>query len=131
MRPTKIVPNGEPGVFERKLGSMEIVWRTALLGAILGFGSWLALGQIEMGKEIVETRGDVQSIHVEIGLRVEQRDKEHAQLVAADAATAERLDAVAASVQDVKDTLSTIESRQIANGNLLREIPSVKKSQKK
>lgn len=83
-RQTRMVNGGKPGVYTMERSPLEIAVVSVLLAASLGFGGWLTVSQIQLGRELSTMGGDLRSIHAELAMRVVQRDREHSELVQAD-----------------------------------------------
>jgi len=134
MRRTKIVPNGEPGAYEMERSPLEVAIICVLLTAVIGFGGWNALTTVQLGRELSVLGGDVKSLHVEIALRVAQRDREHDQLVMADDAAANRIDAITDSLASIEGRLisfrRTSESNQQHALGILEKLPVQKETRR-
>lgn len=127
MRRTRMVNHKEDGVYDLELGTLAIGLIVALFTFFLTGGGWMIVNQIQLGRELVDTRGDVKSIHSEIAIRVEQRDREHAELVKADEDAAQRVDAIAESLASIEYWLAsfreTSESNQQHALSILEKLP--------
>jgi len=92
-RPTRMV-NGSPGVYTMERSPLEIAVVCVLLTASLGFGGWITVSQILLGRELSTVSSDIRAIHSEIAMRVEQGDKVHSALIQADADAANDRDLI-------------------------------------
>lgn len=127
MRRTRMVNHKEDGVYELELGPLAIGLIVALFTFFLTGGGWMIVNQIQLGRELVDARGDVKSIHSEIAIRVERRDREHMELVKADEDAAQRVDAIAESLASIEYRLAsfreTSESNQQHALSILEKLP--------
>lgn len=82
-RPTRMV-NGSPGVYTMDRSPLEIAVACVMLTAVIGFGGWTTITQIQLGRELSTMSSDVRSIRSEIAMRVETGEKVHAELKQAD-----------------------------------------------
>jgi hypothetical protein len=57
--------------------AVEVAVISVLLAAVIGFGGWIAVGQMELSREIGETRVDVQGLRGELSVRVSKADESH------------------------------------------------------
>jgi hypothetical protein len=134
MRRTRMVNGEQPGVYVMERSPMEIAIVGVLLSGVLGFGAWTVINQIALGRELVETRGDVKAIHSEIAIRVEQRDREHAELVQADRDAAERVDGIAESLASVEQRIASFrqssDSNQAHALSILEKLPLPKEKRR-
>jgi hypothetical protein len=80
----RVRKNGVPDEMEIVWSPMEVAVVVLLLGSIVGFGSWLAVGQIALGREMGETRGAVETIQREMDVRVQKANEEHARYMTRD-----------------------------------------------
>ncbi len=104
--PIQMVNGAEDGVYSAVVPP-AIKWGLGVLAgvlvgvflAVLGFGGWLVIQQIALGRELSNLSGDIRTIHVENSMRGERRSEEHDELVAADRYAIERIDQLEATLK--------------------------------
>lgn len=73
----RIKENGRPGELEIFWSPLEVAVVVLLLSVGIGFGSWVAITQIALGREIGEVSGELRSLKNELDVRATKAQEEH------------------------------------------------------
>lgn len=68
-----IRPNGKPGEFELRWSPIELAFGSAILALL----AWLSLGQIAVGKQVVQSEGSIRTEIEILKTEAAARAKEH------------------------------------------------------